>query len=226
MLCGEGTLVKNERHQITLSPLPCKCWYCDECRPGRTARLAAEAKAGNPDLFITLTSRRRPDLTPDQAAHFMVIAWRDVRRAYVAEHGPGSLPFLAVFERTKKGWPHIHIVARCKWLDQKWLSDQMRRLIGSPVVDVRRVYGTRKVAAYITKYLAKNPERFDGCKRYWRSLDYLEPEAQAALDPDEPLVTWEKLDTPWQETAAAFERAGFAVAYSRDHALVRLRGPP
>ncbi len=226
MLCSEWSLVKRSHHHDTVIPLRCRCWHCDECRPLRTYQLIEEAKAGNPDLFITLTSRRRPGLTPDQAAVLLAHAWRSVRAAYLRKHGRGSLPFLAVFERTKKGWPHIHIVARCRWLDQRWLSDQMRSLIGSPVVDVRRVHGKSKVAAYVTKYISKNPERFDKCKRYWRSIDYLKPISHLVKMIETLKPGWEIWKMHWTTYAALSELGGAQVVRGRYSADISYRGPP
>jgi len=183
MFCAEWSIVKIQFQTATVLPLKCKCWTCDECRPGRTKRLVEEAKSGKPDVFITLTSKRRASLTADQAAVLLAHAWRHIRAEYLRAHGKHSLPFLAVFEETKRGWPHIHIVARCKWIDQRWLSKRMKALHDSPVVHVRRVTGVEKVAYYISKYISKNPHRFEGVKRYWRSLDYLFP--VAAEEPDE-----------------------------------------
>jgi len=211
MFCAEWALVKNTLSGVTVIPLKCKCWTCDECRPCRTKRLVEEAKRGLPTLFITLTSRRRPGMTPAQAARAQVRAWRQVRREYIAEHGKGSLAFLAVFEQTKRGWPHLHIVARCKWLSQKWLSKRMGELDDSPVVDVRRVHGLRKVAAYVTKYISKDPHRFDGVKRYWRSLDYLLPPAE---DPDDPwleIPLWVVVRRFWEFVAEDMQAAGWRV---------------
>jgi len=211
MFCGEWALVKRSFRSAAVIPLKCKCWTCDECRPCRTKRLVEEAKRGVPTLFITLTSRRRAGLTPDQAAEALVAAWRRVRREYTREHGAGSLAFLAVFEETKRGWPHLHIVARCKWLSQKWLSKRMGDLHGSPVVDVRRIHGLRKVAAYVTKYISKNPHRFTGVKRYWRSLDYLLPPAEEDEDPWLEVPAWEIVQRFWEFVADDLQAAGWRV---------------
>jgi len=211
MFCAEWSIVKTQFRTAVVLPLKCKCWTCDECRPGRTKRLVEEAKSGAPNLFITLTSKRRPELTASQAAVLLAHAWRRLRREYIREHGKGSLAFLAVFEQTKRGWPHIHIVARCKWLDQKWLSRRMLALHDSPVVDVRRVHGLRKVAAYVTKYISKNPHRFEGVKRYWRSLDYLIPAPPEAPDPWEESNIWEVVQRLWWCLADDLEAAGWKV---------------
>ena len=226
MLCSEWSLVKSEYKKQTVIPLRCRCWHCDECRPLRTYQLCEQAKAGQPNLFVTLTSRRRPDQSPDQAALLLAHAWRKIRAAYLREHGKKSLPFLAVFERTKKGWPHIHIVARAKWLDQGWLSRQMDAEIGSPWVWIKRVHGKSKVSTYITKYISKNPERFDSCKRYWRSRDYLDPvmplvKLIAKLQPG-----WEIWRMHWTLFADLSERAGTRVERGRHSAEVFHGVPP
>ncbi len=226
MLCQSHTLVKNEKDRITFYPLRCRCWHCPECHGARTARLIDEAKQGKPNIFITLTSRRRPNWTPDYAARRLASAWRLIRAEYLREHGAHSLPFLCVFEKTKKGWPHLHIVGRCKWLDQKWLSKRMRELTDSPVVDVRRVSGIGKVANYIAKYIAKDPSRFQGTKRYWRSQDYLDPSPDEEPRVDIPYFYWETLDCDWRKMAETFERLVGNVTYFRSHAVYEKPVPP
>lgn len=191
MFCGEFSLVKRSSPETTIIPLLCHCWTCERCRPGRKRRLVEEALAGAPTLFITLTSRRRELRFADWAAQDLAHAWRTVRAEYLRAHGPRSLDFMVVFEATKKGWPHLHIVARAKWVDQRWLSKRMAALIGSPIVYVERIKHTKTIAAYVAKYIGKNPHRFQGVKRYWRSLRYLTPVPldDSPDDPQEPVWT-------------------------------------
>lgn len=226
MFCQEWCLVKRLNPTLTVIPMRCRCWHCEECRPGRVQRLIHEAKSGKPTLFITLTSRRRSDRSPSWAAQELVRAWRTIRSEYLKKHGKGSLAFLAVFEETKKGWPHLHIVARCKWLDQRWLSKRMAALHDSPVVDVRRVTGLGKVANYITKYIGKNPYRFEGVKRYWRSLDYLSPIAVPDSGGDGPPVYWDRVQEHWLKMAECLERVGFIAVYGRREVVLRYGVPP
>lgn len=156
----------------------------------------------------------------------MVRAWRTVRREYLAAHGKGSLDFIAVFEATKRGWPHLHIVARAGWIDQRWLSKRMAALIGSPIVDVRRVDGVGKVAHYVAKYLGKNPHRFEGVKRYWRSLKYLSPvDDQEPLNPGVPPV-WIVEMRHWTCIAMDAAEIGFHVVFGRDSATYSSGEPP
>jgi len=226
MFCAEWSLVKHRGQEVTVIPLRCKCWHCDECRPIRARGLVADAVAGHPTIFITLTSRKREDRTPSQAARELVTAWRKVRREYVKEHGKGTLAFLAVFEATKRGWPHLHIVARCKWLSQKWLSRRMADLHDSPVVDVRRVTGMSKIARYVSKYIGKNPHRFQGVKRYWRSLDYLE--ASGGLDEDDPSTWayWEIEKWPFWMVVKGLLEDGYSGHVDSGHAVLRPPEPP
>jgi len=83
-----------------------------------------------------------------------------------------SLPFIAVFEQTKNGEPHLHVLVRAKWINQEWLSKQMAERLNSPIVDVRAVTDKKRVVYYVSKYLAKDPHKFQGVKRYWTSPDW------------------------------------------------------
>jgi len=226
MFCSEWSLVKQEFPTITVMPLRCNCWHCHDCRPGRTKRLVAEAKSGLPTLFITLTSRRRPDRSPSWAARELVKCWRNLRRQYVYKHGKGTIPFLCVFEATKKGWPHLHIVARTKWVSQKWLSKEMARMHDSPIVDVRLVTGVGKVAHYISKYISKNPERFEGVKRYWRSLDFLLPDL--CLGPFKLVAPdgWQIVRANWVEYGQECEASGLAAEWGRNQVSLVMAVPP
>ena len=223
MFCSEFALVKHGAFEITVIPLRCRCWTCDECRPMRAGQLQAEARAGAPTVFITLTSRRREGWCPDRAARRLADAWRTVRREYMKTHGKDSLHFLAVFEATKLGWPHLHIVARCKWIDQRWLSKRMAALIGAPIVDVRRVKNLDQVVAEVCKYIGKDPHRFKGVKRYWRSMKYLTPvleEEECSID---EVPIWVVVLHTWTRVVLDYTDWGWQAEYSRRGAVLRPR---
>lgn len=225
MFCAEWALVKHETDRVTIIPMRCKCWTCDECRPGRKARLIAEAKAGKPNLFITLTTRRTPRGCPHAAARALVKAFRIVRREYIKKHGKGSLPFLTVFEATKRGWPHLHMVARCKWLDQRWLSKRLGELIGAPIVEVTRIKGMSQVADYIAKYIGKNPQRFHGTKRYWRSLDWMFPTADTDEKDPCTITPWQVVERDWLKVIEDYMFGNFDLEMTR-HEAVLIRCKP
>lgn len=225
MLCSEWCLVKQENRSTTIIPLRCRCWTCEECAPLRQAQLVQEGLSGQPNIFITLTSRYIAGGSPDAAARRLAWAWRIIRAEFLRAHGKNSLPFLCVFEKTKQGWPHLHIIGRCQWIDQAWLSKRMGRLTGSPITYVERPPGQYKVAFYISKYLAKNPHRFIGTKRYWRSQDYLDP-TRATLNSFIPIPdTWVIVREHWKVLASRYERRGVSVTWSRGEAIMH-QGPP
>ena len=184
MYCGDISLVNREDRRGTAVPLYCRRWTCGECAPARRRQVKALARSGRPTTFITLTAGPGAGSTPAQAARTLVKSWRRIRRELVERKGQARPPFVAVFEATKKGRPHLHILARLPWVSQAWLSATMDRLAKSPVVDIRRVHNQDQAAAYVAKYLAKDPTRFPGCKRYWRSLDWrLDP-----IEDDTPVM--------------------------------------
>lgn len=106
--------------------------------------------------------------------HLAMLEPREFMRRWRAEAPKAdALPFLAVFEATKLGEPHLHILCRADWVDQRWLSAIMKEQIGAPIVDVRRVRQGDRALLYVSKYIGKSPHRFSGTKRYWTSLDYI-----------------------------------------------------
>ena len=182
MLCTDLTLVNVQPDQVRVMPLKCRCWSCDLCQPMRKAQLVAQALNGQPNTFITLTSNPRVGKSPEFRARLLVKAWRKIRRAARKKYGYKSLPFMAVFEATKTGEPHLHILAYVKWIDQSWLSSQMKQHTNAPIVDIRRIQDQGRAAHYVTKYIGKEPHHFKGTKRYWTSLDWQVPELERDLD--------------------------------------------
>lgn len=119
------------------------------------------------------------------------------------------IEFLAVFEATKLGWPHLHILCRSKWIDYHWLSDQMRKRLNSPMVNVQRITNPAKAAGYVAKYCGKAPHKFGDCKRYWKSKNYCAPyDPFAGLEPTE-IPTFEVVPTSPAAWAASREAEGW-----------------
>lgn len=195
MICREWVLVKVLDQVLTAEPLKCKCWHCEYCQPIRCSQLKHLATMGQPDTFLTLTVNPERGIDADERARDLARAWRSLRLRAMRRYGYRSLPFLAVFERTKNNEPHLHILLRCKWLDQKWLSRQMLHLIDAPIVDIRRASTKSKVCHYIAKYVGKEPSSFKGTKRYWTSRDYELPDPREEEAPpwDDVLFKVEKM---------------------------------
>lgn len=70
------------------------------------------------------------------------------------------MEYLAVWERTKAGWPHLHVLLRGPFIPQRLISRWWSSLAKSPIVDIRPLHGSRQGARYVTKYLTKDPDPF------------------------------------------------------------------
>ena len=156
----------------------------------RSRQLARQAFLGQPTTFLTLTVNPARGTSPDHRARELARAWRLLRLRAMRRLGVKVMPFIAVFEKTKAGEPHLHILLRVAYLDQAWLSDQMKDMIDAPIVDIRSVRDKGKLSNYIAKYMAKDPHRFRGTKRYWTSQDYALPAQEDEQDAAGPSPTF------------------------------------
>ena len=191
MLCSEAVLVNLGLDEGRCVTLKCRSWSCEICQPDRKRQLMALAFRGKPNTFITLTVNPGYLHSPEARARALVDAWRNVARRAKRKYGYKTIPYLAVFEATKKGEPHLHILCRVKWIDQAWLSEQMRQEIDAPIVDIRRVRERSKLANYVAKYVGKDPHRFEGTKRYWRTLDWMVEQWEKEEQPGTWSNVWE-----------------------------------
>ena len=154
-LCGTGTLmgIQSETGKAVVIPLTCKSWACDRCRPRKARQWKAIAELGKPERFITLTCAPEQYKTPAHAMLKMTKAWtklvEEIRKEW------GEMEFIKVWELTKDGWPHLHILQRGCWIRQKWLSEHWQKLGGGKIVDIRTVKNAKIAVKYIIKYLGK-----------------------------------------------------------------------
>lgn len=184
--CGEMTGCSEDRQtgEIRAGRIWCKSWKCEHCAPIRRKQLQAQAAAGKPSTLITVTSPYGSHASADEAARAIVQAWRLTLQAGQREKRFERIQYIAVFEETKRGWPHLHILARAPFIEQAWLSRTLEHFGAGAIVDIRRIYNARHAARYVAKYVSKAPQRYEGCKRYWRTLSYdLDPREVRRMDP-------------------------------------------
>lgn len=135
----------------------CTLYLCSVCRKlGRKRRrtyqrVISGLKVGGQFKFITLTTSEESwAANKDIQASWRTLKERMVRRGLI-------FGYVKVKEFTKRGLPHLHIIVRGPWIPQRWLSEVWADIHLSPVVDVRRVQGQGGAAAYLSKYLGKDP---------------------------------------------------------------------
>ena len=171
-------------------PLMCRSWGCDYCQPRRKRMLVDLAKSGHPNRLVTLTVSAASGSDRADRARKLAHAWRIVAQRWRRLNPTQTLEYLAVFEATKLGEPHLHVLCRSGYIAQRWLSAQMASLISAPIVDIRKIGSAAHAAHYVTKYIGKAPERFATCKRYWHTRGYAEQDKNAT----ESATPWV---TPW-----------------------------
>ena len=167
------TIIKQEGGRCIVFKGSCKSWSCPDCSKKRRRALIKEAMDGKPNRFLTLTVNPNWFSSPEERAARLAKGWRLIVAAYRHKWPNRSIEYLAVFEATANGEPHLHLVIRGDFIAQEWLSGQMRERMGAPIVDIRQVKSQKGVAKYVSKYISKRAIRFGTCKRYWRSAGYL-----------------------------------------------------
>jgi hypothetical protein len=199
-------------HAVTLR---CKRWSCPICAPRCRKEVIRKGKAGAPNAFITLTCNPALYECAEDAARALKDGWVALRKRIKRRYPGKTIPFLAVFERTKRGWPHLHILVRAPWIDQKWLSEAWREITGAFIVDIRKIDNEGRAASYVAKYIGKDPHVFMGCKRWWRSHDY-----DLGNDEKEPFVTfgsrWEEVRSPLATVKRNLQQQGYYITEERD----------
>lgn len=174
--CGESTLQAfgPQRQRLAIRAF-CRRWECESCGPRKRAKLIKRVVQGAPTTFLTLTLN--PALYENRL-HAFSVATRAVNSLFkrLRRRFPVSgLQYALVWETTKKGWPHAHILMRAPYIPQALISRHWKELTGSPIVDIRKVKSHREIAYYVAKYLTKNPEAPPHAKRYRMSRLFSAP---------------------------------------------------
>jgi len=186
VLCSELQLVKTGDGFVDILPLPCNRWSCDYCAPRRRAALVHEAAAGEPNKILTLTVSPKVGTSSYERRVMLHDAFKKLVKRIKRRFAWRSLPYMAFIERTAAGEPHLHVLLRCGFIPQRWISEQMSDLICSPVVWIEAIKNTRHAVRYVTKYVGKAPAQFGQLRRYWVSRGWVvNPEEKPIADRSE-----------------------------------------
>jgi len=191
--CGSGTFVKHLPTRYVVTSCPCNSWKCPRCGPNRRRRVRDEIASGKPTSFLTLTWPARRNEPPDRARAIMGVAWKHLV-ARIKRRWPGQeFQYAVVVEKTKRGFPHLHIAFRGPFIPQGWLSDVWCELIGASIVWIEACNSQGAVAGYLAKYLSKDPTKLGNGKRYWFSQGYRRHDA-SGRPADRPVsrIAWSR----------------------------------
>jgi hypothetical protein len=154
--CGQGAVtgVSPDTDEEIVIPLSCKSWSCPRCADIKRLKYIRRLAAGQPQREFTLTTRSDPNMTAVEIVERM-------KRAFVRLVGEirddfGSFEYALVWELTKAGTPHAHVLMRGSYIPQRWLSAHWHALGEGKNVDIRAVKNHRKHAAHLCKYLGKD----------------------------------------------------------------------
>lgn len=225
-VCGGWSLVSHEEHGARAITMFCRSWQCDDCRPFRLSALKHQATDGNPTTFLTLTVNPATGQSPEDRARELVSALKVMIKRARRRWKKAPVEYLAVFEETKRGEPHLHLLMRAPFIPQKWLSRTMDELIKAPVVDIRRVGSMRGVARYVAKYVAKGPRSFGTLKRYWSTPNYAPRTKTPALAPQQQRASWAIVREPlWWLFDCWTKRLSASGEWVSKHEIFVLNGP-
>jgi len=171
-LCTDLVLVNANQQRGEIKALKCKRWKCEICNPDNRWKVMCKARDGLPNLFLTLTVSDKGYEDENAQARDMKRGLVLLRRRIEAHWGIKNIPFIVVFERHKRGQPHMHLLLRAPYLHQKVLLGMWRDIMGSGGVNTKFVKNKEKILFYITKYIGKDLAHFEGCKRWWRSQNF------------------------------------------------------
>lgn len=153
--CGKGSIVgsSTDRAHVLIIPMTCKSWDCPRCGPRKRALWIDRFQTAKPEREITLTcpSTRFPD--PFTAAVKMKRAWTKLVKQIRSTFGP--FEYGLVFELTKRGTPHMHILCRGSYISKSWLSTHWNALGIGYITYIQKVKNSRESAAHLCKYLGK-----------------------------------------------------------------------
>ena len=212
-VCGGWSLVKHDSAGTTGITLWCRAWSCTDCMPHRLASLKRMATDGQPTTFLTLTVNPETNQTPEGRARDLVDAMRIMMKRARRKFTKSPIEYMAVFEETKKGEPHLHMLLRAPFVPQKWISETMNELIRAPIVDIRQVKSARLVAQYV----AKGPKSFGTLKRYWSTFGYdLQRKTREEIE-TEKRSHWWVVQEPLFIIAQSWQSLGRVVVWISDN---------
>lgn len=197
--CTDLSIVRSYGGYKTVASLKCKRWSCPDCGPRRARDLRWRARRAEPTIFLTLTIRQGVYPTPEATARELVEGWRMLRQYLCRLLDRKSIPFLAVIEKHKSGWPHLHLLLRTKYIDRRLILEWWKARNNSFIIDIEQVRDKALVGAYVSKYVAKQPHQYEGCKRYWSSHDFDLSKPEPFVPADEGLYVQEIIaGNPWK----------------------------
>ncbi len=228
MDCGSWSVVGHQEDGSTIvHPLYCRRWRCPRCSQVQKRRLLRRLQGVKAHTFMTLTCNPRAYQSVPQAFTGMSLAVNQLMKRIRRKWPHLEVEYFMVWELTKAGWPHAHLMLRAPFIPQRWLSTAWNDLTGAPVVDIRPVHSNEHLCSYLVKYLTKNPRVPHGMKHYRFSKHFLDAVAPQPEPGSLRVTDWTLSRLSPQELAHEFSAAGHTVQERPDGSYICApRGSP
>ncbi len=210
--CGAWSLTSEDpdgvRHVI---PLRCRSWGCPTCARLNRRRILRRLEGADATSFLTLTCNPMRWPNPDAAFHGMSHALDTLVKRLRRLPGVTHFEYFLVWERTRRGWPHCHLLLRASLIPVALISNAWDELTSAPIVDIRRVHDPREVVAYIAKYLAKDPAAPPRCKRFRCSRAFFGPIIHSSEHQPASRSHWTLVRATPKEVALSWQHEGLTL---------------
>lgn len=213
------------QHTLLWRP-PCSRWDCPHCGSRHTSRLRCRMEQLTPNRFLTLTwSPTTSPCAADAWKPFSIAINRLMKR--LRRHNPTQpIGYCLVWETTKAGYPHAHILMSSPFIPQKVIRRHWKQLTGASIVDIRRIRSPRGVTTYLAKYLTKANTVPSGMKHYRSSRHYLPPLPKVSITIlDIPVETGYE-PRAIHHVTSAYLRAGAILLSPPSDTIMLLTSPP
>jgi len=205
-----------------VTPLRCKRWTCVECARLNKRQLLARLKDTRPTAFLTLTCDPKRFESSAEAFALMSLRLNTLVKRIRRRIDPAPFAYFVVWERTRSGWPHAHLLIAGPYLPQRWLSRNWQELTGAPIIDIRQVRSPHDAVLYLAKYLTKDLSVPPGCKRFRSSRGFLAPPPPSPLFALWPAAFWQLWHADVPTVARDLASLGWTPMYGPYGLLVAL----
>ena len=202
--CGAWSLTSSDQGVARALPLRCRSWGCSRCGRRMRWRLSHLIAEARPTKFVTLTSNPARHASPYAAFRAMSAALPKLVQRLRRLHADEEVEYLAVWELTKRGWPHLHIAARMPYTPAPWLKAQWLELTGASIVDIRTTTSGDDAALELAKYLTKDMHAPPGTRRFRASARFLPEPMRPRREPDEVRADWALEEASTRELALRY----------------------
>jgi hypothetical protein len=218
--CGNWSAIAHDQEGVVHAiPLRCRSWGCPVCAGRNKRRLRQRLDGAEAYSLITLTCNPARFNHPNSAFRGMSHAIDTLIKRVRHKYPHAKVEYFLVWERTKAGWPHCHIVFNGPYLPQRWLSHAWKEIIGAPIVDVRRISSHNELVSYVSKYLSKDPQVPTPMKRYRSSRGFFAHLVAPPPGVDAEKLRWSLEPCDTLKLGQQLSRRGYSCRMTSDSSL-------